>query len=177
MFRRLHISGGMVVKRRVTLRCWAGLLALSLLALGAIYRPSLPVAAVAPSSGVIAAKTRWAATYYTQDSGVTGPTVVVVGGVHGDEPAGSWAAYEIHHWPLRCGKLTVLPRANTPGIKEHLHGLPNANNLSEGEKKTTVGNLDRQFPTDEGGALATDSPVGDIWQLISHTAKLGCGSP
>ena len=93
---------------------------------------------------------------------------MVVGGVHGDEPAGAWAAYEIHHWPLRRGKLIVLPRANAPGIKEHLHGLPDANQLVQGDKKATVGNLDRQFPGDDGTPLPVDSPVGAIWHLVSH---------
>ncbi len=81
---------------------------------------------------------------------------MVVGGVHGDEPAGDWAAYEVHHWPLRRGKLIVLPRANAPGIKEHLHGLPDANQLVQRDKKATVGNLDRQFPAEEGTPLPVD---------------------
>ncbi|MFA5189344.1 MAG: hypothetical protein WC740_01380 [Verrucomicrobiia bacterium] len=39
-------------------------------------------------AGMIASGTPSATPYYVRDSGVTGPTVVITGGVHGNEPAG-----------------------------------------------------------------------------------------
>ena len=54
----------------------------------------------------------WETPIYVNDSGSSGPTVIVTGGVHGNEPAGASAAEQIRHWPIRSGKLIVIPRLN-----------------------------------------------------------------
>lgn len=48
------------------------------------------------------------------DSGIRGPTVVVLAGVHGDEPEGVLAAGQLTTEPLslRCGRLRVVPVVN-----------------------------------------------------------------
>jgi putative intracellular protease/amidase len=66
---------------------------------------------------VLAKGSCWRTQCYVRDSGVDGPTVAVIGGVRGNEPAGVLAADQIRHWPIRRGKLIVLPRANQPALK------------------------------------------------------------
>lgn len=46
-----------------------------------------------------------------------GPTVMIIGGVHGDEPAGYLAAEIIATWEVDRGVLLVLPRACVPAIE------------------------------------------------------------
>ena len=46
------------------------------------------LAAPSAESGKIAAGTEWETEFYVVDSGIAGPTVLIVGGVHGNEPAG-----------------------------------------------------------------------------------------
>lgn len=54
----------------------------------------------------------------TWDTGVPGPRLIVLGGVHGDEPCGTealtrlWNRIEDHQVGLRRGALTLVPRAN-----------------------------------------------------------------
>lgn len=50
-------------------------------------------------------------------SGEPGPTAVVVGGIHGNEPAGYRAAGGIAEWSIDKGKLVVIPRANPVAIE------------------------------------------------------------
>lgn len=92
-------------------------------------------AAAAPSRSrkTIRAGTAEETTVHTYDSGVAGPTMVVIGGVHGDESAGYLAADEIATWSVSAGRLIVIPRANVPAIR---------NNTRDG----LTGDLNRQFP-------------------------------
>ncbi|NED97833.1 hypothetical protein G1H11_21265 [Phytoactinopolyspora alkaliphila] len=50
-------------------------------------------------------------TVHELDSGVAGPTVLVLGGVHGNEVGGIVAAGQLAQtrWPLRAGRLRVVP--------------------------------------------------------------------
>ena len=41
----------------------------------------------------------WQTPCHIKDSGVDGPTVLITGGIHGNEPAGARAAEQIRHWP------------------------------------------------------------------------------
>ncbi len=71
--------------------------------------------------------------YLTQTSPRPGPCVVIVGGVHGNEPAGAEAARAISQWVIKRGKLIVVPEANvialaanqrfTPGVSDPLRDL------------------------------------------------------
>lgn len=49
-------------------------------------------------------------------SGVAGPVLMVLGGVHGNEPGGWLAADEVGTWRPAAGSLVVLARANTQAI-------------------------------------------------------------
>jgi len=116
------------------------------------------VGASTKPAGVLLEGTRWATPYYVIDSGKPGPTVMVTGGVHGDEPAGAAAAEQIRHWTIAKGKLVVLPRANVPGLEAHQRRLPGVKNSSD---------LNRNFPQSDD-AQPIGQPAGAIWDLVCH---------
>jgi len=50
-------------------------------------------------------------------SGEPGPVLIVLGGVHGNEPGGRLAAEEVAAWSPVAGSLAVIPRANAVAIE------------------------------------------------------------
>lgn len=102
--------------------------------------------------------TPFATPYYIIDSGKPGPVVMVVGGVHGDEIAGSTAAREISSWSVRRGRLVVLPQANRQGVDRRTRTIPAASTQS-------VRDLNRDFPM-----TASELPQGElatgIWAVV-----------
>lgn len=84
-------------------------------------------------------KTPW----YVVETGVPGPTILVIGGVHGNEPAGFRAADQIRHWPIETGTLVVLPRLNRLGLEANIRWTPDFRN----DRK--LRDLNRNFPTKE----------------------------
>lgn len=137
---------------------WRGLFLIILLE-GALAREGRAVAAVAapskavspaassstlarlseaPPAGVLAPDTRYATGWYVCDSGVAGPKVLIVGGVHGDETAGAGAAEQIRHWRVQRGSLLVIPRINVPALGVRRRNMPGV--------KTEWANLNRNFP-------------------------------
>jgi len=112
----------------------------------------------AVTSRLLAEGTRWETPFYVSDSGIDGPTLLVVGGIHGNEPAGSRAAEQIRHWPVVKGRLVVVPKANVPGLAANTRHLP-----GEPENRR---DLNRNFPGDrlEDGAR---SEIGRaLWQFV-----------
>lgn len=76
-------------------------------------------------------------TVYVTAAVEDGPTVFVVGGIHGNEEAGWVAANEIADWEIGAGTLVTLPEANVTAIEE-------------GTRSGSDGlDLNRQFPTNE----------------------------
>ncbi|HUT36327.1 MAG TPA: succinylglutamate desuccinylase/aspartoacylase family protein [Planctomycetota bacterium] len=122
------------------LRMWLLSFAASVLALAAEQQ-----------SGTIAEGTPWATAWFAQDSGQPGPTVLIVGGVHGNEPAGARAAAQVRHWPIARGKLVVIPRANELGLREGTRLLPG------GEDR----DLNRNFPQEAG-----EEPRGELAKAL-----------
>jgi len=113
------------------------------------------------TSGVIAPDTEWETLWYLADSKVPGPSFMLVGGIHGDEPAGAFAADQIRHWPVTRGKLLVIPRANRKALEAKNRRLPGL----EGED----GDVNRHFPA-SGAAGGTRSLLaGAIWDLVKET--------
>ncbi len=100
----------------------------------------------------------WQTPIYIIDSEVDGPTVMVTGGIHGNEPAGARAAEQIRHWPIVCGKLIVVPFVNRFGLDEQTRYLPKA----PSEQK----DLNRNFPSPG----IADEPRGEIasalWEFV-----------
>ena len=85
--------------------------------------------------GVIMPGTRYATTYYIKKGDQPGPTIVVIGGVHGDEIAGYRAAEQLVHWTVTGGTLVVLPDAHKEAIRRNVRGYPgNMNNMFPGKR-------------------------------------------
>ncbi|WP_367874440.1 succinylglutamate desuccinylase/aspartoacylase family protein [Luteolibacter sp. Populi] len=88
-----------------------------------------------------------------------GPTLVLTGGVHGDEPAGARAAEQILQWPILKGRLVVIPRANVPGLKAGKRLMPGA--------KEEESNLNRNFPKSGGENDAKGELATELWRFVS----------
>ena len=79
--------------------------------------------------------TEWATPLVLTHSGAEGPRVMVLGGVHGNEPGGWLAAEEIATWEPETGSLLVIPRANllaTHALERTLPELGDLNRLYPG---------------------------------------------
>ncbi|WP_066142999.1 succinylglutamate desuccinylase/aspartoacylase family protein [Haladaptatus sp. R4] len=91
------------------------------------------------------------------DSGSSGPTAVVVGGMHGNEPAGYKAAERMSEWSIDRGTLVLIPKSNPVAIEKDTYS---------NEK----GNLNRQFPP---GKTPSTPLARAIWGVITdHDADL-----
>lgn len=102
----------------------------------------------------LAEGTRFATPYYDHDSGRSGPTVVVVGGMHGDEPAGYMAARRLAGIRPVRGRLIVIPEANRLGVQA---GTRNGSH---------PGDLNRDFPRSKSDTA--DSVLAEsIWALMT----------
>ena len=74
--------------------------------------------------------TEWETPLIAQHSGEQGPAVLVLGGVHGNEP-GSWlATEEIADWQPVRGSLIVIPRANIVATRVGERTLPELGDLN-----------------------------------------------
>ena len=119
------------------------------------------LAAETISSGVLAKGTQWETTFYRRDSGVDGPVVLVTGGIHGNESAGARAAEQVRHWPIKKGRLIVVPRANIPGLKAGTRHLP-------GESKL-LHDLNRNFPMTGGELVARGVLAAALWEFVESS--------
>lgn len=118
------------------------------------------VVAATTTTNLLLPDTRFATPCYFVDSEKPGPTVMIVGGVHGNEPAGAQAAEGIRQWPITKGKLIVIPRANVPGLAANKRLIPGlATNLS---------NLNRNYPrAGQTNNEARGELAQAIWQIAN----------
>ncbi len=136
-------------------------LLLAFLSLGTVVFPaawvttSLFAGELHRTSGRIAAGA-WETPYYQIRADDPGPTVMIVGGIHGNEPAGAYAAEQIRHWSIRRGKLIVLPCANRPGRAENIRYLPN--------QPMAERDLNRNFPSRNRPTIR-GAMAAAIWEL------------
>ena len=100
----------------------------------------------------------FATPFFVRDSGVAGPTVMIVGGVHGDEPAGAMAADQIRHWPVVRGKLILVPRANVAALTAGKRLTPGL--------ETSLANLNRNFPKTGAADAAQGELAAGLWSLV-----------
>ncbi len=137
-------------------------LGFSVLVLALLAAPIAEARGARPRRHVLGAGTSWETVCWVCEGPEQGPTVLIVGGMHGNEPAGAVAADQIRHWPLRAGRLVVLPRANVRALavgKRHTPDAPYA-----------LRNLNRNFPDATAEDPSRDRPRGEvapaIWSLI-----------
>lgn len=120
---------------------------------------SSALAAASAVTNALSPGTRFATHYYVHDAGTPGPTVMIVGGAHGNEPAGAAAAEAIRHWPIHKGKLVVIPRSNIPALAAGKRYIPNLG--------TNLNNLNRNYPR-----VGKDEPArGEIAIAIWDVAQ------
>lgn len=92
-------------------------------------------------------------TAYVIESAADGPTALVIGGIHGDEPAGFEAAANVTEWEIDAGTLVVVPEA-----------YPSA--VEPGTREYEGVDINKQFPVGEG---PTTPHARALWNEIeSH---------
>lgn len=116
------------------------------------------VADGARTEGVLAEGTPFETRWYAYDSGVPGPTVMVTGGIHGNEPAGARAAGQIADWSVTRGRLVVLPRCNEPALVARTRRIP-------GFEKD-LGDLNRHFPRRDSEEELSSDQGERIWAFV-----------
>ena len=101
----------------------------------------------------VASGTKYATPMYIIDSGKAGPTVMIVGGVHGNETAGYRAAAKVTDFNITKGKLLVLPQANKRAVANHTRSMGGAD-------------LNRDFPRSK-----SDSADNTLSKAIFNQVK------
>lgn len=91
---------------------------------------------------------------YRAEAPTDGPTVVVVGGLHGNETTSPQAANLIRLWSISRGTLIVIPEANRPAVEA---GTRQATQYDQPD-------MNRQFPT---GAQPTHGIARGVWRVIT----------
>ena len=124
------------------------------------FLSGLSVLGIELQEGVLRKGTAQETSWYLSDSGEPGPVVMIVGGLHGNEPAGSRAVGQIRHWFPQRGKLIVLPRANVRGLDAGIRFVPN----SPGDLR----DLNRNFPKTDGANQARGDLAVEIWALAKR---------
>lgn len=117
-------------------------------------------AATTTTTNLLLSGTRFATECFVQDTGVRGPTVMIVGGAHGNEPAGAAAAETIRHWAITSGKLVIIPRANVPALEANKRNTPNLS--------TNLSNLNRNYPRAGTNEPARGEIATVIWNLAQQ---------
>lgn len=112
--------------------------------LGAVSTPSSSAITISSTASevssqssriILAPNTKYATEMYIISSGVPGPTVLITGGVHGNEKAGYMAADQVKNTRISKGTLLVIPYANKLADNNNSRAI-------KGEK-----DLNRAFPT------------------------------
>jgi succinylglutamate desuccinylase/aspartoacylase family protein len=126
--------------------------------------------------------TPWESTVSINRSAAEGPTVFVLGGVHGNEPGGWAAADQIANWMPDRGTLVVLPRANRLAIQAHQRTLPELGDLNRfypGEPAESVGAFPMQRMASAILDLLREFEVGllldlhESWAFFSERTQNG----
>ncbi|MBG87444.1 MAG: hypothetical protein CMO80_11155 [Verrucomicrobiales bacterium] len=110
---------------------------------------------------IIGKGTEWESKVHVRDSGIPGPTVMMIGGIHGNEPAGAQAAEQIRHWPLAKGKFIAIPRANVAALGKRIRYIPEA---PENQR-----DLNRNFPGEQLDDGTRGKLAAALWmQVLKH---------
>ncbi len=99
--------------------------------------------------------TLWQTPLIATHSGREGPRVLVLGGVHGNEPGGWLAAESVADWEPTAGSLLVIPRANVVATRVFERTLPD------------LGDLNRLYP----GALDAPLPMSRMASTILDVVR------
>jgi predicted deacylase len=112
--------------------------------------------------------TEWETPVYINRSGRPGPAVMVLGGVHGNEPGGWAAAEEIAAWIPDRGLMVVIPRANivaTRLLERTTPELGDLNRFYPGVPLDTVNGFPMQWMAHDIVQLAREFEVRLLFDL------------
>jgi glutamine amidotransferase-like uncharacterized protein len=109
--------------------------------------------------GVISRGLPFETPFHIYDTNIEGPTVLIIGGMHGNEPAGAEAAEHIRHWPITRGRLVIVPRANPPALAANTRNIPG--------KPSGEGNLNRNFPTTNPARSVVGPTARSLWEFLT----------
>jgi predicted deacylase len=123
----------------------------------AVVPPTPPAATPSRRTMRIGAGTELLTDCHVVDSGHEGDVVLVLAGIHGDEPAPPVAAERIAQWSVARGRLLVVPTVNPPALRAGTRHIPGAVPID----------LNRQFPGG-GRTEPADGMARDIWSLLSR---------
>lgn len=112
-----------------------------------------PAEASTVSTKTLAYGTPYATTMYIIKSGVPGPVLMVVGGVHGNEPSGYKSAALVKNYSIKRGTLLVIPNANRIA------------DLNYTRTCSVVGDLNRSFPQSYSDK-PDDVLAASIWKAV-----------
>ena len=124
--------------------------------LGAIFFAPLGPTAHAQNqtSGLILPGTIYQTPYYVKTGAQPGPTIIVMGGLHGDETAGYLAARQLRSWKVESGTLVLVPDANVPAI--------------QADRRFVGRNMNALFPGKKDGD-GNQRLAYALWQLIKNS--------
>ncbi|ELZ14599.1 succinylglutamate desuccinylase/aspartoacylase [Haloterrigena salina JCM 13891] len=123
-------------------------------------------------------------TVYVTSADVDGPTVVVIGGVHGNEVAGYTATGSIADWEIGAGTLVTIPKANAAAVENGTRTADDGVDLNrqflEGREPETdlaralwsvVVEYDPDVVIDlhESTGIYANDPVDGVGQAIFHS--------
>lgn len=90
---------------------------------------------------------------YVKRGDAPGPTVFIIGGMHGDETAGYLAARQLKDWQITAGTLVLIPDSHITAIRAGLRAYP--------------ANMNTEFPGDPHGS-GVQRTAAAIWGLIKQ---------
>ena len=119
-------------------------------------------AALAADRFTLLAGTRWETEGCIADSGKPGPTALILGGVHGSEPAGALAAAQVCTFQPMTGKIVAVPRVNRPGLAAKLRYVPDGG----GDMNRVYPGRGEDTPAEQMGAEII-ALMGDLERFIN----------
>ncbi len=111
--------------------------------------------AAAAEQTVLLPGTPYATEVYINRGAAPGPAALVMGGVHGNEPAGALAADRVCGFAVARGTLIVIPRVNKLALAANIRTLPE------------IGDINRAYPGRADGtpaeriAAAVEALIGE----------------
>ncbi len=109
-------------------------------------------------------ETDYATLAFIFDSGKGGKNIIIIGGTHGNEPAGYEAALRLleqfENTPPKQGKVIIIPLANRQSVNNYARRIP----VPEGVDKER-GNLNRCYPGKEDG-LPMERMAYEVEKLV-----------
>ncbi len=96
----------------------------------------------------IATGSKYETEAYVLQSTEPGNAVMVVGGIHGNEPAGAQAAEQLLSLTIEKGTLIIIPKANVLGLQAGKRFVPETTDLNRAYPGNKTGNPAQQITYD-----------------------------